>query len=86
MGIDWCTPLEQAWTRIGHRCALQGNMDPCALLGESTLAVKHAQRVLDAAAGREGHIFNLGHGILPETPVDCVRSVVDYVHANTERR
>jgi uroporphyrinogen decarboxylase len=81
IGIDWCTPLDQAWSRIGSDRALQGNMDPCALLATREVAVKHAQRVLDAAAGRDGHIFNLGHGILPETPVDHVRAVVDHVHA-----
>jgi uroporphyrinogen decarboxylase len=86
MGVDWRTPLEQAWSRLGHRCALQGNMDPTSLLAGRDVAVKHAQRVLDAAGGREGHIFNLGHGILPDTPVDCVRSVVDYVHSASERR
>jgi uroporphyrinogen decarboxylase len=86
IGVDWCTPLDQAWSRVGHRCALQGNMDPCALLGSRELAVEHAQRVLDAAQGRVGHVFNLGHGILPETPVDCVRAVVDHVHSASERR
>jgi uroporphyrinogen decarboxylase len=86
LGIDWCTPLEQAWSRIGRDCALQGNMDPCALLAGRAVAIKHAQRVLDAAGGRDGHVFNLGHGVLPETAVDCVQSVVDYVHSTTERR
>jgi uroporphyrinogen decarboxylase len=85
IGVDWCTPLDQAWARVGHDRAVQGNMDPCALLAGRDLAVKHAQRVLDAAAGREGHIFNLGHGILPETPVDCVRAVVDHVHSASAR-
>jgi uroporphyrinogen decarboxylase len=85
IGVDWCTPLEQAWSRLGHHRALQGNMDPAALLAGRELAVRHAQRVLDAAAGRVGHVFNLGHGILPETSVDCVRAVVDHVHAATER-
>jgi uroporphyrinogen decarboxylase len=81
IGVDWSTPLDQAWDRVGHDHAVQGNMDSCALLAGRDVAVKHAQRVLDAAAGREGHIFNLGHGILPETPVDCVRAVVDHVHS-----
>ncbi|MGA7120626.1 MAG: uroporphyrinogen decarboxylase [Polyangiaceae bacterium] len=85
IGVDWCTPLDQAWTRVGHYRAVQGNMDSCALLSTREVAVKHAQRVLDAAAGRSGHIFNLGHGILPETPVDNVRAVVDYVHTHSER-
>jgi len=80
LGVDWCTPLDQAWARIGYDRAVQGNMDPCALLATREVAVKHAQRVLDAAAGRPGHVFNLGHGILPETPVDHVRAVVEHVH------
>lgn len=80
IGVDFCTPLAWAWDRVGHDRAVQGNMDPCALLSTREVAVKHAQRVLDAAGGRPGHVFNLGHGILPETPVDNVRAVVDHVH------
>jgi uroporphyrinogen decarboxylase len=80
LGIDWTTPLANAWSRVGHDRAVQGNMDSCALLTTRQVAERHAQRVLDAAGGRPGHVFNLGHGILPETPVDNVRAVVDYVH------
>jgi uroporphyrinogen decarboxylase len=79
IGVDFCTPLGPAWDRIGHDRAVQGNMDPCALLATREVAVAHAQRVLDSAGGRPGHIFNLGHGILPETPVDHVRVVVEHV-------
>jgi uroporphyrinogen decarboxylase len=78
IGVDWCVPIEQAFARLGGR-AIQGNMDPCALLGSREVALEHAQRVLDGAQGRPGHIFNLGHGILPETPVDNVRAVVEHV-------
>jgi len=85
IGIDWCTPLDDAWRRVGFDRALQGNMDPCALLGPRDVAVRHAERVLDAAGGRPGHIFNLGHGILPETPVENVQAVVDCVAARTAR-
>jgi uroporphyrinogen decarboxylase len=85
IGVDWCTPLADAWKRVGHDHAVQGNMDPCALLTTREVAQKHAQRVLDAASGRPGHVFNLGHGILPETPVDNVRAVVDYVHEKSRR-
>jgi len=85
IGVDWCTPLDQAWARVGHERAVQGNMDPCALLATREVAVKHAQRVLDAAGGRPGHVFNLGHGITPETPVDNVRAVVDHVHEASAR-
>ncbi|HZU84503.1 MAG TPA: uroporphyrinogen decarboxylase family protein, partial [Polyangiaceae bacterium] len=79
------TPIDQAWARVGGGRAVQGNMDPCSLLCGREVAVRHAQRVLDAVGGRAGHVFNLGHGILPETPVDVVRAVVDHVHAATGR-
>lgn len=85
MGVDFYTRLDWAWERVGYDRAVQGNMDPCALLATPEVAVKHAQRVIDAAGGRPGHIFNLGHGIVPETPVDHVRRVVDHVHAVTAR-
>mgnify|MGYP001256891381 CR=1 FL=1 len=85
LGVDWCTPLDWAWQRVGHDRAVQGNMDPCALLAPRNVALAHAKRVLDAAKGRDGHVFNLGHGILPETPVDNVRAVVDFVHESSAR-
>jgi len=85
IGVDFCTPLAEAWSRIGHDRAVQGNMDPCALLATREVATRHAQRVLDAAGGRPGHVFNLGHGITPETPVDHVKAVVDHVHAASAR-
>ena len=80
IGVDWRTPLADAWARIGYDRAVQGNMDPCVLFGPREVAYKHAQRALEAAARRPGHIFNLGHGILPETPVATVQAVIDYVH------
>ncbi|MGA3120625.1 MAG: uroporphyrinogen decarboxylase [Polyangiaceae bacterium] len=85
IGVDSCTPLAEAWRRVGVRVAIQGNMDPCALLATREVALRHAQRAIDAAGGRAGHIFNLGHGILPETPVDHVRAVVDHVAMATAR-
>jgi uroporphyrinogen decarboxylase len=85
IGVDWCTPLDNAWKRIGSGHAVQGNMDPCALLTSREVAIEHAKRVLDAAGGRPGHVFNLGHGILPETPVDNVRAVVNYVAEASSR-
>jgi uroporphyrinogen decarboxylase len=85
VGVDWCTPLGDAWARVGYDRAVQGNMDPCALLATRDVAIRHATRVLDAAGGRAGHVFNLGHGILPETPVDNVKAVVEHVHAATAR-
>ncbi|MGO8998515.1 MAG: uroporphyrinogen decarboxylase [Polyangiaceae bacterium] len=80
IGVDWRTPLADAWNRVGYDRAVQGNMDPCALFAPREVAYKHAHRVLEAAARRPGHIFNLGHGILPETPVSTVQAVIDYVH------
>jgi uroporphyrinogen decarboxylase len=85
IGLDYRTPLSTAWSRIGAERAVQGNLDPCVLLAPREVAIRHTQRVLDEAGGRLGHVFNLGHGVLPETPVDTVRAVIDYVHAATER-
>jgi uroporphyrinogen decarboxylase len=80
LGLDWRTPLAEGWSRVGHDKGVQGNMDPTVLFAPAEIAKKHAKRVLDAAARRPGHIFNLGHGILPETPVETVQAVIDYVH------
>jgi uroporphyrinogen decarboxylase len=85
IGLDYRTPLSLAWSRVGSERAVQGNLDPCVLLAPREVAIRHAQRVLDEAEGRLGHVFNLGHGVLPETPVDVVRALVDHVHAATER-
>ncbi len=86
IGLDWRTPFAEGWSRIGHDHAVQGNLDPTVLFAPREIAEKHAQRILDAAGGRPGHIFNLGHGILPETPVDTVKAVVDYVHEHSQRK
>jgi uroporphyrinogen decarboxylase len=84
IGLDWRTPLRETWDALGD-CAVQGNLDPTVLFAPRAVALEHAQRVIDAAAGRPGHIFNLGHGILPETPVDTVHAVVDHVHSASRR-
>lgn len=86
MGLDWRTPLAEGWKRVGHDRAVQGNMDPTVLFAPLDVVKKHAKRVLDAAAGRPGHIFNLGHGILPETPVDTVKALVDFVHESSQKK
>lgn len=86
LGLDWRTPLDEGWAIIGHDRAVQGNLDPTVLFAPRDVVMKHVQKVLDRAAGRPGHIFNLGHGILPETPVDTVKAVVDYVHEATAKR
>jgi uroporphyrinogen decarboxylase len=80
IGLDWRTPLAETWAKLGYDRAVQGNLDSTVLFAPRAIAEKHAQRVLDEAGGRPGHIFNLGHGILPETPVETVQAVVDYVH------
>jgi uroporphyrinogen decarboxylase len=85
IGLDWRTPLADGWRRVGYDRAVQGNLDPTVLFAPVPVVKKHAQRVLDAAAGRPGHVFNLGHGILPETPVDTVKALVDYVHEASQR-
>ena len=85
IGLDWRTPLAEGWKRVGYDRAVQGNLDPTVLFAPIDVVKKHAQRVLDAAAGRPGHVFNLGHGILPETPVENVQAVIDYVHEASRR-
>jgi uroporphyrinogen decarboxylase len=85
IGLDWRTPIDEGWARVGSERAIQGNLDPITLLGDVTIAKAHARRVLDAAKNRPGHVFNLGHGILPETPVDTVKAVVDFVHEASAR-
>jgi uroporphyrinogen decarboxylase len=80
IGLDWRTPLAEGWARVGHDRGVQGNLDPLVLFAPRDVAEKHARRILDRAERRPGHIFNLGHGILPETPVDNVQAVIDYVH------
>ena len=85
LALDWRTPLGSTWDDLGMP-AVQGNMDPTALCADRKTVAAHAQRVLDEAGGRPGHIFNLGHGILPQTPVDNVKFLIDYVHEHSARR
>jgi uroporphyrinogen decarboxylase len=83
IGADWRTPLDEAWERIGPDRAVQGNLDPTLLLGPIDRVLAGADDVLARARGRPGHIFNLGHGILPSTPVDHVQALARYVHQQT---
>ena len=84
LALDWRTPLGPTWTQLGCR-AVQGNLDPIVLCADQATVAAQAQLILDEAAGRPGHIFNLGHGIIPETPVDNVKFLVDYVHEHSGR-
>jgi len=87
IGVDWRIDLGVAWQQLGPDVAIQGNLDPVALLAPWPQLRRRAKDVLDAAraVGRSGHIFNLGHGILPQTPVDNVRRLVDFVHEYSQR-
>ena len=85
VGVDWRVPLHLAWERIGFDVAVQGNLDPAACLGPWEAVEAKALAVLRRADGRAGHVFNLGHGVLPETPVENLQRLVDLVHDRTER-
>ena len=85
VGIDWRVRLDSAWETVGHDRAVQGNLDPTVLLTDPKEIRRQAKIVLDQAGGRAGHIFNLGHGILPMTPVDNAISLVDAVHELSAR-
>jgi uroporphyrinogen decarboxylase len=88
IGVDWRVPLDEAWARVGFHLGLQGNLDPAALLAPRAVMEAKAFDVLRRAGGRPGHIFNLGHGLLPSTPLDNVLRLVDFVQersANTGR-
>jgi uroporphyrinogen decarboxylase len=80
ISLDWRIPLNQGWALPGEGIAVQGNLDPADLFAPLPVLRRRVEDVLRRAAGRQGHIFNLGHGILQGTPVDHVRAVVDMVH------
>ncbi len=85
IGADWRTPLDEAWARIGPDRAIQGNLDPTVLLAPIHRILAATDDVLDRADRRPGHIFNLGHGILPMTPLEHVQAVARYVHQQTRQ-
>jgi uroporphyrinogen decarboxylase len=85
IGVDWRIGLDDAWQAIGHDRAVQGNLDPAALLGDAREMRRRVQTTLDQAGGRPGHIFNLGHGVLPETPVENAIGLVRAVHELSRR-
>ena len=80
IGVDWRVDIGEAWTRLGHKVAIQGNLDPVILFGSVDLIEKEVKTILNLVKGRPGHIFNLGHGILPNTPVDHVAALINMVH------
>lgn len=86
LGIDWRVRLDDAWRAVGYDKAIQGNLDPVVLLSTPAEIRRRAKEILDQAAGRPGHIFNLGHGVLPQTPVENVIALVDAVHELGEKR
>ena len=85
IGVDWRVRLDEAWQRIGHDVAVMGNLDPVALFAGIDTLRAQANRILDQAGDRPGHVFNLGHGILPETPVENVIALVEMVHEMSRR-
>lgn len=85
IGVDWRVRLDEAWQRVGHDVTIMGNLDPVTLFANQAHLRAQAELILKQAAGRPGHIFNLGHGILPETPVENVIALVDAVHEMSQR-
>ena len=85
IGIDWRIPIDEAWAMVGYDRAVQGNLDPVTLFGPISEIERRVTDILQRAAGRPGHIFNLGHGILPNTPVENVAATIDLVHKLSTR-
>ena len=85
IGVDWRIPIDDAWERIGREHAVQGNLDPTLLLGPAARMLQQTDAILTRIGARPGHIFNLGHGILPSTPVEHVQMLAHYVHTTSRR-
>ena len=85
VGVDWRISLDVAWERVGFDTAVQGNLDPATLLGPFSEVKEQARDVLDRAGGRPGHVFNLGHGLLPNTPLDNIVRLVEFVREWSSR-
>jgi uroporphyrinogen decarboxylase len=83
IGLDWRIPIDRGWEALGSGRGVQGNLDPAALLGPWERVEHAARTILDRVAGRRGHVFNLGHGVLPATDPDVLGRLVDYVHERT---
>jgi uroporphyrinogen decarboxylase len=85
LALDWRTPIRETWDATAVT-SVQGNLDPIVLCADRPTVEAQAKVILDAVAGRSGHIFNLGHGIIPETPVDNVKALVEFVHEYSASR
>jgi uroporphyrinogen decarboxylase len=85
IGVDWRIPIDDAWALIGEDRAVQGNLDPTLLLGPTARMLEQTEEVLRRVGGRPGHIFNLGHGILPSTPLEHVQLLAQFVHRASRR-
>ena len=85
IGIDWRIHLDEAWATVGHVVAVQGNLDPLTLFAPLHEIERRVEDILRRAGGRPGHIFNLGHGILPTTPIEHVAATIDMVHKLSQR-
>jgi uroporphyrinogen decarboxylase len=80
LGVDWRLPIDEAWLKIGQECAIQGNLDPAALFGSRSFVEAETKDILRRIGRAPGHIFNLGHGVLPGTPADSIKVLIDVVH------
>jgi uroporphyrinogen decarboxylase len=80
VSVDWRLPIDEAWRIVGEGRAIQGNLDPAILLAGKEPALRATREILERVGGRPGHIFNLGHGLLPATDWEVVRAVAEYVH------
>jgi len=83
--IDWRIPIDQAWQRLGESVAIQGNLDPAILLADTNIIKTQTTEILERTSGRRGHIFSLGHGMLPDTPTESVIELVKFIHAYTKK-
>jgi len=86
IGLDWRIPLDEGWERLGHATAVQGNLDPTLLFADWKELKTRGEDILRRAAGRPGHIFNLGHGILPETPVENVKNLARFIQESSQHK
>jgi uroporphyrinogen decarboxylase len=86
IGLDWRCNLDEAWKRVGHKKAVQGNIDPISLFGSKEFIRRRTKEILDRAGGRKGHIMNLGHGILQQTPIENAAEFINATHEMSKRK